>query len=221
MDTAPQTAGTNTADTAPPAAATDAGASTLLTADAAPAPADTTPAATPDAAAPAATDKPADDAPQGAPEQYADFVAAEGVSFDTDTMTAFKDFAKSKNLSQEDAQKLIDIGTKNAQAQQQAFAAQIEQAQAQWAEASRIDKEFGGDKLTESMAVAKKALDTFGTPELKTMLTESGLGNHPEVIRAFYRMGKAVSEDRLVTGTTRPAADSTGQRLYAKSNMNP
>ena len=38
----------------------------------------------------------------------------------------------------------------------------------------------------------------FGTDALKSLLTESGLGNHPEVIRFMYRAGKAISEDSYV-----------------------
>jgi hypothetical protein len=49
--------------------------------------------------------------------------------------------------------------------------------------------------------VAKKALDAFGTAELRSLLNESGLGNHPEVIRFMFRAGKAISEDSMVTGT--------------------
>ena len=64
------------------------------------------------------------------------------------------------------------------------------------------DKEFGGPALAENLSVAKKALDAFGTAELRTLLNESGLGNHPEIVRLFFRAGKAISEDRVVTGST-------------------
>jgi hypothetical protein len=69
-------------------------------------------------------------------------------------------------------------------------------------EASKQDKEFGGPALAENLSVAKKALDAFGTAELRTLLNESGLGNHPEIVRLFFRAGKAISEDRVVTGST-------------------
>lgn len=220
MPTEQQTAGTTLTDTGAPAAAT------MLTAD--PAATDTTAEQKPvDGQAPATAadapatnaDEPAEEKPQGAPEEYADFTAPEGVTFNAETMTEFKAFAKEKNLSQEDAQKLVDIGMKNAQQRDANYRDQIEQAQKQWAESSRTDKEFGGDKLDENLAVAKQALATFGSPELSAMLEESGLGNHPEIIRAFYRVGKAVSEDRLVKGTTRPAAaDDVTKKLYPTMN---
>jgi hypothetical protein len=54
----------------------------------------------------------------------------------------------------------------------------------------------------------------FGTPELRTLLNESGLGNHPEVIRMMYRAGKAISEDRFVAPS---AGGPTGSKDFAKS----
>jgi hypothetical protein len=77
----------------------------------------------------------------------------------------------------------------------------VEAIRNEWMQASQVDKEFGGDKLNENMAVAKKALDSFGTPELRTLLQQSGLGNNPEVIRFMYRAGKAISEDTFVSNS--------------------
>lgn len=155
--------------------------------------------------------------PEGAPKSY-EFKAAEGTTFDDAVIGAFSEVAKDLNLSQEDAQKVLDKVAPVIQARQ---AEQITAAQTAWAEQSKADKEFGGDKLQENLAVAKQALDTFGTPELRTLLNESGMGNHPEVIRFMVRAGKAISEDRFVSGGGGVATKSDARRLYAASNMNP
>lgn len=132
----------------------------------------------------------------GAPEQY-EFIAPEGNQYDQGTIEAFSAAAKEANLSQEKAQKLLEtMSPKLAERQ----IAQIAEVQKHWTESSKADKEFGGEKLGENLGVAKKALDQFGTPELKSLLEESGLGNHPEVVRFFYRAGKAISEDGFVGG---------------------
>jgi hypothetical protein len=78
---------------------------------------------------------------------------------------------------------------------------------------SKGDKEFGGDKLSENLGVAKKALDAFGTAELRSLLNQSGLGDHPEVIRFMYRAGKAISEDRFVGGA--PAVGKGAPKNFA------
>ena len=137
------------------------------------------------------------DKPTGAPEKY-EFTLPDGFQMDEAGLTAFSEFAKDLDMPQEAAQKMLE---KMGPAMQQRQMAAIEQVQNEWTQASKSDKEFGGIKLDENLAVAKKALDTFGTPELSKLLKETGLGNNPEIIRAFYRAGKAISEDSFVAGS--------------------
>lgn len=134
---------------------------------------------------------------EGAPEKY-EFDAGEGKEFDAGIIGAFSEVAKELNLTQEAAQKLLD---KVAPVIQERQTAQIEDIQNEWVKQSRSDKEFGGDKIADNLGVAKKALDTFGSPELRTLLEKTGLGNNPEVIRFMYRAGKAISEDSFVGGS--------------------
>lgn len=154
------------------------------------------------------------DKPQGAPEQY-DFKPPEGKQFDAEIIGNFSEIAKELNLTQDAAQKLVDVmGPKIAERQ----LAQIEAVRNEWANASQTDKEFGGDKLNENLAVAKKALDSFGTPELRSLLQESGLGNNPEVIRFMYRAGKAISEDTFVSNSPGAGGKAGPQDFNAKAN---
>lgn len=153
--------------------------------------------------------------PEGAPEKY-EFKAAEGVTFDDTVLGAYSEVAKDLNLPQDAAQKVLDKVAPVIQARQ---AEQIAAVRTAWAESAQTDKEFGGEKLTENLTVAKKALDTFGSPELKKLLNESGLGNNPEVIRAFYRAGKAISEDKFVGGKATPADANDARSLYPNSNL--
>lgn len=148
------------------------------------------------------------DKPQGAPEKY-EFKLPDGVQMDDTGLAKFSEMAKDLNLTQEAAQTMLDkMGSHQAEA--------IERVKAEWSEGAKADKEFGGDKLNENLAVAKKALDQFGTPALRTLLNESGLGNHPEIIRAFFRAGKAISEDRFVAGSAggSPASRDAAKSLY-------
>jgi hypothetical protein len=158
-----------------------------------------TPAVTTEKPAAAATTTETKPATEGAPEKY-EFKAPEGTEYDSEILDAFTGAAKEANLSQDAAQKLIG---KMAPALAARQADQIKVIQDEWRTASAADAEFGGEKLKENLAIAKKALDTFGTPELSRLLDESGLGNNPEVIRYFYRAGKAISEDKFVGGTGR------------------
>lgn len=212
MQTETQTAGTNTTDTGTPASP-----ETMLTdAPATAQPGDQTVAPTTDTK-PEGDAKPAEAKPtEAAPVEY-DFKAPEGTTLNEEVIGEFKELAKEKNLPPEEAQKFVDLGVKAIQQAQARQAEALAQAQAKWAEDSRADKEFGGDALEANLSVAKRALDTFGSPELKKMLTESGLGNHPEIIRAFTRVGKAISEDKLVPGSTKPAGSKTAEQLLYPS----
>lgn len=146
-----------------------------------------------------------------APETY-EFKAPEGQEFDSQVIGAFSDVAKELNLSQDAAQKLLDKMAPTLQARQ---AEQISALKTSWAESATADKEYGGDRLGENLGIAKAALDKFGTPELRTLLNESGMGNHPEVIRFMYRAGKAISEDGVVTGGSAiPAVNDPAKRLF-------
>lgn len=158
-----------------------------------------TPTAT--AAAPAAEPAKADDKPAAspapkAPEQYADFTLPEGMQAHPEISTQFKALAKELDLTQEQAQKLIDLDVKRSQAHAEAAKQQSDQ----WFAQLQSDKEIGGADMSAKAAIAAGALNKFGTPELKTLLEQTGLIVHPEVVRAFYRAGKAISDDTMVTG---------------------
>jgi hypothetical protein len=66
-----------------------------------------------------------------------------------------------------------------------------------WLDEARADKDIGGDKFDENVATAIKAIDTFGSDGLKSILNESGLGNHPEIIRFAVKAGRLISDDAV------------------------
>ena len=134
---------------------------------------------------------------EGAPETY-EFnakVADAPDELDPEVLTAFGEVAKELDLPQEAAQKVLDKVAPVMQARQ---AKAVEDAKTEWANDSKSDQEFGGESLEANLEIAKTSLNKFGTDALKSLLSESGLGNHPEVIRFMYRAGKAISEDSYV-----------------------
>lgn len=154
-------------------------------------------------------------APQGAPDKY-EFKAPEGKDFDPAVLAQFSEVAKELNLSQDNAQKVID---KIAPALAEKQARMLTETRNAWVESAKADKEFGGDALEENLSVAKKALDTFGSDELKTLLKESGLGDHPEIVRVFYRAGKAISEDGKLVAGGKAITSNDAKSFYPNSNM--
>lgn len=151
-----------------------------------------------------------DKKPEGAPEKY-EFKAAEGAELDTEALKDFEPLARELNLNQEQAQKLVDMyGTKLLPMVQKQQAEAWQKQTEGWAESVKADKEIGGDKLNSNLSAAQRALEQFGTPELKEYLNGTGLGNHPELVKTFIRIGKAMSEDNMVTGK------ESGQRSAAE-----
>lgn len=151
-----------------------------------------------------------DKKPEGAPEKY-EFKAGEGVELDQEALKDFEPLARELNLTNEQAQKMVDLYSGKILPMVQKQQAEAWQKQTEgWAEAVKADKEIGGANLTSSISTAQRALETFGSPELKEYLNTTGLGNHPELIKVFVKVGKAMSEDGMVTGK------ESGQRTAAE-----
>lgn len=140
------------------------------------------------------------DADVGAPAEYADFTMPEGLSLDEAGGNAFKSLAKEANLSQVQAQKLVDLASQQVSKVLTGYQEQANARIAQWAEQAKADPEVGGPKYAENVQVALEAVSKFGDPELKQAFEEFGLGNHPAFIRAFHRIGKAMGESGFVHG---------------------
>lgn len=151
------------------------------------------------------------------PENY-DFTPPEGVEYDAETIGVYSEAAREAGLSQEQANIILGKLAPHIESRQQA---QLEKISADWREASKTDKEFGGEKLKPSLAVANKALKQFASPELIQFLDSSGLGNHPEIIRMLSRVGNAVSQDGFVAGNKPSETSNDPQEFFSKSNMNP
>lgn len=174
---------------------------------------DSTTASTPPAAvADPKTDDTKATAPE-VPESY-DLQMPEGIELDKASADEFTTIAKELKLDQATAQKLADIAAKQAQRQVEAHTKLVES----WVESVKADKDIGGDKLEENLGIARKALDTFGTPELRDVLNASGLGNHPEVIKAFVKAGKAISEDKFVAGAPKGNDTDPARKLFPNMN---
>lgn len=156
-----------------------------------------------------ASDENKDEAPKESevPDVY-EFQDVGDIQVDDAVKSAFAEVARGLSLSQDKAQEVIN---KMAPAIHQAQQAQLSALTRQWADESKSDPEFGGSKFLENMGLAKKAFDTFGTPELMRILNASGLGNHKDVIRVFWKIGKEMSVDKIHTGGN--ARSVTGDKL--------
>lgn len=136
----------------------------------------------------------------GAPEKY-EFKVPEGVELDEALVGEFTPVAKELGLSQEGAQKLVDLYSKQRTADVQKLHDAWAKTHEEWTADVKSDKEFGGAALEANLAIAKKAINSeFGGKDLVEALNVTGAGNHPAIVRFFYKLGKAMANDKFEIG---------------------
>lgn len=145
-----------------------------------------------------------------------DLEFSEGAQVNEVIQNKFLELINNKDLTpKEIAQGAVDL-------QKELFADQVETHNAQvnkWAEEVKADKELGGDNLKETLGMAAKARDEFGSKELSQLLDETGLGNHPEVVKFFYNVGRGISDDSYIKGSAsvEEVAKTPAQILYGQT----
>lgn len=185
-------------------------------------------AATPTPAPPATETKPAETKPataliEAAPEkpkteekpseaaavELQPFTLPDGQVADPVLMGEFTTLAKELKLDQATGQRLVDLYTK-------AQAAQYEQLEAtvkKWAEDTQKDKEIGGQNFDATKAAAARVMAKYATPELREFLSQTRVGDHPELIRFVARIGKEMREDTSGPAAA-PAAEKTPAEMF-------
>jgi hypothetical protein len=134
------------------------------------------------------------------PENYEAFTMPEGFKLADDDNEAIVAFAKESKLSQEEAQKVVDMGaTFVAKMQKQSDEAHTNMIQG-WRDEIKADAELGGSKLTETQNRANRALSVYGSAKLVEELKRSGYNNNPELVRLLARVDKATGEDNVPNG---------------------
>lgn len=130
------------------------------------------------------------------PEVYKDFTLSDGTTIDTKLMDGFKSLAKESGLSQEVAQKFVTLQSEHAKTAMEAMVKDAETQKAAMLEQFKQTtiKELGPDYQKE-LGFAAKALNRFGTPELRKLMDDTGLGNHPLLVKAWIAIGKTMAED--------------------------
>lgn len=121
----------------------------------------------------------------------------------------FEAVAKANKISPETAQVLLDREAKSQVALHAAFLAkQAEDSKAlagEWLKQTKADPQIGGQQFADVSARAAAVVQRFGSAEMRRVLNESGLGNHPEWVRFCTSISKATTSDQIPVA--RPAGD--------------
>lgn len=133
-----------------------------------------------------------------APDKY-DLTDIVPENYNHSVVEEFKQKAYENGMSNEGVRKMAewykDIELKQAEAMQKAKMAQADQ------HILHLKKEFG-TRFDEEVNNARKALDAYTDKDFRKYMDETGLGNHPALVKAFAKIGRELSEDRLVQSET-------------------
>jgi hypothetical protein len=151
-----------------------------------------------------------------------EFTVPEGIEVSDDWRKEVNAFAVAEMTPAQRAQGLVDLGVKFQQQVGQALESAHRDRVEQWAVQAKSDPVVGGKDYDANVAVALSAVGQFGDAELKQVFEDYGLGNNPAMIRAFYKIGKAMGEAGGVHGVgqeSQPSPANTeaaqAERMYA------
>ena len=147
------------------------------------------------------------------PESY-EFQVPEGMELDQGLADAVTPVFKDLGLNQEQASKLTEAYAKVKQGEAQQAQEDFNQQLDQWASEIKNDKDIGGEGFDANAAIARKAVDEFGSPELKDLLDNTGFGNNPHIFRFMLKVGKLLNEDQPGSGERAQEDEPVERALY-------
>lgn len=161
---------------------------------------------------------PTKDAPKAddKPSEYK-LTLSEGSPLTAEHLAEVAEYAKAKGFTPEQAQAMVEREEQVAKKFETNWKQTQERAAfEEWPAQAKADKEIGGKNFDQSLALSKRALNKYGTPEFVNVLETTGIGNHPEVIRIFKKIGEAMADDTAVLPTNNSSGKqkSVEERFY-------
>lgn len=147
------------------------------------------------------------------PDSY-EFEMPEGMTLDQGLADAVTPIFKKHNMTQEQVSDFTKAYADVKQAEATQAQADFDKQLDQWAGEIKNDKEIGGEAFDANAAIARKAVDQFGSPEMKELLDSTGFGNNPHIFRFMLKVGKLLNEDQPGSGERAQEPVSREQALY-------
>lgn len=137
------------------------------------------------------------------PEAYADFTIPEGAELDKAAITEATPLFKELGLSQDGAQKLVDLYGKLSGGLVKANNDAYETMRTEWRDSLKADKDIGGklDSVAAEIGKVKDRLPTTVRDAFNEAMNFTGAGDHPGVVKALYEISKLVNEGSHVSGS--------------------
>lgn len=123
--------------------------------------------------------------------------APEGRQFHSETIKGYEAIVRDLKVAPDVAQSLLDRVVPLLEGRQ---SQQVKELRDGWRKGLESDPEIGGSRLEETRQLAAKTIESLGTPELRELIEQTGIGEHKAFAALLRRVGEALSEDRFVAG---------------------
>jgi hypothetical protein len=147
------------------------------------------------------------DATVGAPEKYDSFKLPEGYTLDEKSAETATAIFKELNLSQEQAQKLVDFYVQNSLEASEAPIKYYAEMRQGWRDEVIKDTSIGNGsdglkpEVKSAIASVINSLGELAGP-FREAMNITGVGDHPAFVRAMYSLSKRLAEGRHVSGNS-------------------
>lgn len=142
-----------------------------------------------------------------APEKYEPFKLAEGLVLDQKQMDVVLPLFQKLNLSQTEAQELVDLQTNLVKQSEEAHVAAWD---AFVDNQKKEAKEYFGLKLPEVMRNVARARDTFLSKTMQEKLNVAGFSNDKDFLETLDKVGRVIGEGKFVSGKQSAPAKGDG-----------
>jgi len=144
----------------------------------------------------------------GAPEKYA-LTLPDGGYLEAGDLAEIEKIARANDWTNDEAQSALTE-----------HAAALKVQSDRWLEATKADKDYGGEKLVETQRLANAVITRLrpeGHPRRDAFMrfvNRGGAFNHPEVVSFLADLGKMMGEDSATGGNAPRTVKSTTQKFY-------
>lgn len=166
-------------------------------------------------------DKPADESEAAKPATEQPVVAdlnalvlPEGLTLPDEVKGSLSEIAQKHGLTQPAAQELIDLHAKVAKQAAEASTAAWQDLHKQWVDEVKAMPEFAGAKLGEAQATIARAINQFGSPEVRQAFDLTGAGSNPHIFKFVYNLAKSLGEGTATPAVVPPAQVKSAAELF-------
>lgn len=131
-------------------------------------------------------------------------------------LDGFREWAHNLGFTNDQALGVLSELNDQAVSSREQETVDYERQQQEGVEALR--REWPKETYDEELDFSRRGFSQFATKEDLEFMDSSGLGNHPNVIKLFNRIGKAMSEAGVVVGQSSQLGDLTPQSAQEKIN---